>query len=243
MKYWLLVVVGLLTAFGTQAAHLKGGWIQYSYQGPGASPNTSRYQITVRQYLDCNSTAGQRDSRVFLGIFNTRTGALIRTETVVLSGTDNPDKTTFSPCLSNPPRVCYLIDRYELITDLPDNPDGYTLTVQRCCRISGIVNVSGNSANIGVSYSNTIPGVINGTDYSRNSSPVFAQRDTAIVCFNSPFSFDFSASDADGDQIIYSFCNGLIGGGTGGSGAQPTPHLIHLIFQFPITRHIQELVL
>ncbi|MFM9020898.1 MAG: hypothetical protein ACKOOA_06185, partial [Sediminibacterium sp.] len=196
MRYWLPVILFFFSGFAAQAAHLKGGWIQYSYQGPGATPGTSRYQITVRQYLDCNSTAGQRDARVFLGIFNTRTGTLIRTETVLLSGTDNPDKTTFNPCLSNPPRVCYLIDRYELITDLPDNPDGYTLTVQRCCRIAGIVNVSGNSANIGVSYTNTIPGVINGTDYSKNSSPVFAQRDTAIVCFNSPFTFDFSASDA-----------------------------------------------
>jgi gliding motility-associated-like protein len=77
------------------------------------------------------------------------------------------------------------------------------------------VNVSGNSGNIGVSYTNTIPGVINGTDYSKNSSPVFAQKDTAIVCFNSPFTFDFSATDADGDQIIYSFCSGSIGGGSG----------------------------
>ena len=114
-----------------------------------------------------------------------------------------------------------MILRYDLTIDLPDNPDGYTLTVQRCCRITGIVNVSGNSGNIGVSYSNTIPGVITGTDYSKNSSPVFAQKDTAIVCFNSPFTFDFSATDADGDQIIYSFCSGSIGGGTGVSIPNP----------------------
>jgi len=225
MRYRLLVVLFFFSGFAAQAAHLKGGWIQYSYQGPGASPNTSRYQITVRQYMDCNSTQGQKDTAVFLGIFNSRTGALLKTEKIPrpFNQEEILDKNTFSPCLSLPPRVCFLILRYELVTDLPDNPDGYTLTVQRCCRIAGIVNVSGNSANIGVSYTNTIPGVINGTDYSKNSSPVFAQRDTAIVCFNSPFTFDFSASDADGDQIIYSFCNGLIGGGTGGSGAQPNP--------------------
>ncbi|MFN7541002.1 MAG: hypothetical protein ACK5RQ_13225, partial [Bacteroidota bacterium] len=225
MRYWLPVILFFLSGSVAQAAHLKGGWIQYTYQGPGASPGTSRYQIIVRQYMDCNSTLGQKDTAVFLGIFNSRTGALLKTETIPRPANQEEilDKNTFSPCLSFPPRVCFLILRYELVTDLPDNIDGYTLTVQRCCRIQGIINVAGNSGNIGVSYTNTIPGVINGIDYSKNSSPVFAQKDTAIVCFNSPFTFDFGATDADGDQIIYSFCNGLIGGGTSGSGAIPNP--------------------
>lgn len=222
MRFRLLFLFLLLGIFSSEAAHLKGGWIQYSYVGPGATPNTSRYQILVRQYVDCDYTRpGQRDASVILGIFNTRTGALIRTETILLSGTDNLDKKNFNPCISSPPRICYLVDKYEENIDLPDNPDGYTLTVQRCCRITGIINVSGNSSNIGVSYTNTIPGVINGTDYSKNSSPVFAQKDTAIVCFNIPFNFDFSATDADGDQIIYSFCNGSIGGSNNAS----TPNL------------------
>lgn len=221
MRYWLSVVICLLAGLTAQAAHLKGGWIQYSYLGPGSSPNTSRYQIIVRQYLDCVSTLSQPRGEVYLGIFNSRTGALIRTENIPRSAEEKIDKTSFSPCISSPPPVCFLIDVYERTIDLPDNPDGYTLTAQRCCRISGIINVSGNSGSIGISYTNTIPGVINGTDYSKNSSPVFAQRDTAIVCFNSPFTFDFSATDADGDQIIYSFCNGLIGGNTGAGGANP----------------------
>jgi gliding motility-associated-like protein len=215
MRFRLLFLFLVLGTFSSEAAHLKGGWIQYSYLGPGATPSTSRYQIIVRQYMDCNSTASQRDGQVFLGVFNSRTGERIRTETIPKSAEGTLDKNSFSPCLNSPPRVCFLILRYDLVIDLPDNPDGYSLTVQRCCRITGIVNVSGNSGNIGVSYTNTIPGVINGTDYSKNSSPVFAQKDTAIVCFNSPFTFDFSATDADGDQIIYSFCSGSIGGGSG----------------------------
>ena len=205
----------------SMANHLKGGWIQYKYIGPGAAANTSRYEITVRQYLDCGSNAGQRDASVFLGVFNSKTGAQVDNVTILLSGTDNPNKTTFSPCIATPPKVCYLIDYYTKQIDLPNNPDGYTLTVQRCCRIAGIVNVAGNSSTIGVSYTNTIPGVINGVDYSNNNSPVFAQKDTAIICFNSPFTFDFSAPDADGDQITYSFCYGLVGGSAGAPAPNP----------------------
>ncbi len=208
-------------ASSAMANHLKGGWIQYKYIGPGAAANTSRYEITVRQYLDCGSNAGQRDDSIYVGVFNSKTGALFIKSTIIRSGTDNPNKTTFSPCIASPPKVCYLIDYYTKQIDLPNNPDGYTLTVQRCCRIAGIVNVAGNSSTIGVSYTNTIPGVINGIDYSNNNSPVFAQKDTAIICFNSPFTFDFSATDADGDQITYSFCNGLIGGSAGAPAPNP----------------------
>ncbi|MBU3743997.1 MAG: PKD domain-containing protein, partial [Sediminibacterium sp.] len=223
MRYWLFTVLLLSLSISGKAFHLKGGWIQYRYIGPGANANTNRYEITVRQYLDCGSTQGQRDSVVYLGIFNSKTGALLNNSSITIqkSGTDNLNKTSFSPCLSSPPKVCYIIDYYTTQVDLPVNPDGYTLTVQRCCRITGIVNVAGNSSDIGVSYTNTIPGTINGVDYSNNSSPVFAQKDTAIVCFNNYFTFDFSATDADGDKIVYGFCNGLIGGDQSPQGSIP----------------------
>ena len=182
MKSFVILFLSLFITGAVYANHLKGGWIQYEYTGPGATANTSHYRITIRQYLDCNSTAAQRDLAVNLGIFDGTT--LFARYTVPRQGFDKPDKTTYSPCISSPPPVCYFIDRYVLEVDLPDNTGGYTLTVQRCCRITGIVNVSGNSSTIGISYTNHIPGVINGVN---NSSPVFAQKDTAIVCFNSPF--------------------------------------------------------
>ncbi|TAF55566.1 MAG: hypothetical protein EAZ62_02230, partial [Sphingobacteriia bacterium] len=200
------------------------GWIQYEYLGPGAAANTGKYRITVRQYLNCNSNSNQRDADVYLGIFNGGSGQFLRSITIPRSSTETPEKTSFDPCLSNPPRVCFIIDVYTTTIDLDLIPAGYTLTVQRCCRISGIVNVAGNSADIGVSYSNTIPGTINGNSYAQNSSPVFTQRDTAIVCFNAPFQFDFAATDADGDRLEYVFCDGLVGGSTqGNNGARPNP--------------------
>ncbi|MEJ7673619.1 MAG: hypothetical protein WKF59_13180 [Chitinophagaceae bacterium] len=66
---------------------------------------------------------------------------------------------------------------------------------------------------VGITYTNKIPGIINGKVYRNNSSPVFAQKDTAIICKNTRFSFDFSATDADGDSLSYSFIIGILGGG------------------------------
>ena len=76
----------------SMANHLKGGWIQYKYIGPGAAANTSRYEITVRQYLDCGSNAGQRDASVFLGVFNSKTGAQVDNVTCLLYTSDAADE-------------------------------------------------------------------------------------------------------------------------------------------------------
>ncbi len=222
-KVFLILITSLLFS-QLNAAHLKGGWIQYEYLGDGGAANTSRYRITVRQYLDCSSTGAQIDPQIYLGIFSRLSNILVTTITIPRSGTDNPNKTTYDPCLTNPPPVCYRIDRYTTEVDLPNTAEGYMLSVQRCCRIANITNVGALSSTIGISYTNTIPGTINGTNYANNSSPVFAQKDTAIVCFNAPFTFDFSAIDSDGDSLSYSFCDGLIGGSANTpSGAQPNP--------------------
>ncbi len=217
MKKIICLLIVLFSTVASFAMHLKGGWIQYEYLGVGSAPNTSQYRITVRQYLLCSSTTGQIDANIVLGIFYGATNTLYKDVSIAQRADLNTSKTTFDPCLNNPPSVCYKIDTYVTVIDLPDNPGGYILAVQRCCRIQGIVNVSG-SQNVGVTYTNTIPGTIGGVDYHINSSPAFAQKDTAIVCFSSHFTFDFSATDADGDVLVYTFCSGLDGGSTSNPG-------------------------
>ncbi len=224
MKKSLFIFLLSLSCVASFADHLKGGWIYYEYLGVGSAPNTSKYSITVKQYMRCNAAGGQLDPDVFLGIFDGASNQLIQTETIPLAATVFEDKTDFN-CIINAPTVCYRVDQYVEVIDLPDNTGGYILSVQRCCRISGIVNVS-SSSQVGLTYTNTIPGIINGKSYRNNSSPVFAQKDTAIVCHNAPFTFNFSATDADGDSLSYSFIDGLLGGNNVGTGPRPNPPIL-----------------
>jgi len=225
MKKISFLVVLFFCTLSLFANHLKGGWIFYEYLGNGTAPNTSKYKITVKQYINCDITnTGQLDQSVYLGIFDGTSNQLIQTETIPLSGTEVERKIDFN-CITNPPRVCYQVDAYNVIIDLPNNSGGYILSVQRCCRIAGIVNVSNSSA-VGLTYTNKIPGIINGQPYRNNSSPVFAQKDTAIVCHNEPFTFDFSATDADGDSLSYFFIEGLTGGNASQTGARPTTPIL-----------------
>ncbi|MBC7722164.1 MAG: gliding motility-associated C-terminal domain-containing protein [Pedobacter sp.] len=225
-KLFIVIIFLVFIGNGAYAAHLKGGWIQYEYLGPGSIPNSNKYKIIVRQYLLCTSnTNGQVDNAIYLGIFDGITNVLDTSVSIPLSsgGTDFLNKTTFDPCISNQPSICYRIDRYEATIELQANTAGYILAVQRCCRIPGIINVT-SSGSVGISYINKIPGSISGIDYSKNSSPSFAQKDTAVICYGTPFTFDFSATDVDlTDSISYTFCDGLTGGSSSPTGAQPNP--------------------
>lgn len=191
-----------------KAAHLKGGYIEYEYVGtPPNKPGFTRFNITVYQYLDCNSAGGQIDNEILLGVFNESTKLKDSTITIPLSGARTNKKSSFV-CIDNPPIVCYLVDYYSAVVDFKNNTAGYTLSVQRCCRIPGIVNVF-NSSNTGVTYSVKLNVAASGNGLLANSSPIFSQEDTALVCASNGFTFPFKAIDPDGDSLIYRFTSGL----------------------------------
>jgi len=212
-KYFTLAILSFI-GFSTAAfaRHLKGGWISYEYISTNDVAKTNKYRITVRQYMDYTANGGQLDPLVYLGIFDGGTNQRYKKVDAPLTNTELLTKVDFSPCITNPPEVRYRIDTYTIEVDLPFNIDGYKLAVQRCCRIDRIVNLTAPSNNFGVTYYNKIPGTINGIDYSRNSSPVFVQRDTVAICKNAFFTFDFAASDVNADSLLYVFCDGLHGG-------------------------------
>jgi len=224
--YLILLLIGLQKT--VEAAHLKGGWIQYEYVSHDDVNKTSQYRITIYQYILCSSGSGQIDGIVHLGIFDASNNSLINNINVdsVKNGSVILNKTTYDPCINNNPPVCYLINKYTTVVNLPDNDAGYILAVQRCCRIAGIENIV-NSGQVGITYSNQIPGVINGVSYRANSSPAFVQKDTSLICFSSPFTIDFHAIDAENDSLSYSFCDGLLGGfysnDPGSLGTAPNP--------------------
>ncbi len=209
LKSILLLISGFFlfnTAFGR---HGKGGSVTYEYLGNG-SAGTSKYRITVKHYIDCAGTQFIEPAS-YLGIFNATTFARIKTLSIPESNRITIQKKNFDPCINQPPTVCYVVVTYITETELEDNNAGYVLAEQECCRIGGIINIQ-NSSNYGITNINIIPGVINGVVYRTNNSPVFAQKDTVVICHDSYFSLDFSATDKDNDLLKYDFSPGKSGG-------------------------------
>jgi gliding motility-associated-like protein len=204
-----LPVLTLLLLLGTSHVlgnHVKGGYIEYTYNGASATSGYSNYTITVTIFFSC-TTNGPKES-VYLGIFNAATNASVYAKSISYSSAKTVTKTTYSPCMSNPPTICYEIRTFVTTVDLPDNSAGYILAIQDALRVSGIINIS-NSGSSGITVTGMIPGTINNVDYHKNNSPNFIFLDTAIVCYNGNFSYPFKATDKDGDSLSYSFGPGL----------------------------------
>ena len=211
MRTALLSCVCLFLSLYALALHGKGGVLTYEYLGPGSAPNTSKYRVTAKQYFDCHGTQFIL-TPIYLTAYEVGKTTQYQTFTINRASQIEIKKTTFG-CINPAPEVCFVVADFITEIELPNNNSGYVIVEQECCRIPGLVNIQ-NSSSYGMSNYNIIPGVINNIVYRTNSSPVFAQKDTSVICYNSYFTLDMSATDKDGDSLSYSFCAAKASTGT-----------------------------
>lgn len=211
----------LILAFTlSKAAHIKGGFITYTHVGNNSTSGLPQYRINLYVYMTINFTANQIDNALSLSVFNTNTGAFYRNFTLAPVRQYFLGKSTDEPCITGDQRGnYYYIVEYELnLLELPSLTEGYTISNQRCCRISGVANIT-NSATIGNTWTVNIPPRI--SDGTFNNSARFETNDTVVVCANSYFEYSFRATDPDNDRLEYSFCDAFIGGSQ--SAPAPSP--------------------
>ena len=237
-KLFVILTLLLVISLPSVARHIKGGEMTYKYFGAGSTPGTSRYLVELKLYLDCNATGGQLDDAVPITIFSRTTNRQFGP--VISAGLDSDNNIRFdpasNPCISNAPvDVCYRIRTYNVTITLPDDPDGYVIAYQRCCRIENIVNLAGASGNVGATYYAEIPGTDTYPGAQTNSSPRFSTNDAVAVCGLSNFTVDYSAFETDGDSIVYRFCSGFVGASQGNPtpGQASAPGYQELSYQFP----------
>lgn len=208
----IIAIIFIFFSLPVFARHIAGGEIFYERIGPGGTPGTSVYRITLRLFRDCQSSGAQLDPTVNLGIFekNTNTEVPGSPFTVNLDHIETIQKNGNLPCIINAPIVCYQVGFYYLTVTLPNNQQGYWVSFQRCCRVDNITNLT-QAIGVGATYLGSIAGSNTLGSGNFNSSPQFYLRDTALVCQNRNFTLDFSASDPDGDILTYEFCEAYDG--------------------------------
>lgn len=202
-------LVFVLLSNSLQASHLVGGEMSYKCLG------NNQYEIQLKLYRDCNGTGAAFDPLAKIGIFNGSTGALIIQRNVPLPGFIRVPVNTVSSCLVVPPNICIQEAIYKDTVTLPAIAGGYDIVYQRCCRNPSIVNINA-PGNMGNTYHSFIPA----NDTSCNSSPSFNNFPPILICINDPIVFDHSATDLDGDSLVYEFFTPY----TGGTSANPAPN-------------------
>lgn len=195
----LLVILSCMLLFhtGAKATHIVGGEIYYDCLG------NNDYQITLKVYRDCINGIPPFDDPASIGIFDAVTGVLIQ-NLMVAAPVITPISSTISvPCyVPSPGTVCEEEAIYTTICNLPPSNNGYLLVYQRCCRNNTIVNLV-NPGNQGFTIFTKIPPPNLAVC---NSSARFNYYPPIYLCQGLPFIFDHSATDPDGDSLVYSLC-------------------------------------
>ncbi|MCB0430280.1 MAG: gliding motility-associated C-terminal domain-containing protein [Flavobacteriales bacterium] len=209
---WLkcvLLFLGLGLGFRASATHIVGGELNYDCLG------NDQYKISLTVYRDCYNGVPDFDNPAAVGIFNANNN-LVQTLWIpfvskTLLTPEAPD-----PCVVVPGNVCYERTTYTATVTLPPIPGGYQLSYQRCCRNQTIVNLV-NPSNVGATYTANIPDISKGVC---NANPIINEWPPVFICRGFDLVYDHSATDPDGDSLVYELCNPFT---SGSNPAEPQP--------------------
>ena len=210
-KGFLRVVVVLtcwLLAVPTQASHIYGG--NMSLQ---ATATPGFYKLSLTLFFDkrnADPSAGYDPPTVY--IFRKKDNS--RVKSLFLPQDEQQDLFKNTPACTNLLPLDLLRIRYSATINLTsseyNDPQGYYVIWERCCRNRDIVNIQ-NAGSTGMVFRMDFSAVVQNGIGFQDSSPDFSIPPADYVCINKPFKTSFKATDADGDQLQYELVDPLAG--------------------------------
>ncbi len=233
--YFSLFCLVMLSSLDMYATHIVGGDITYQCLGD------DNYEITLTIRRDCENGLPQADfdDPVSIGVFDPVFGNLLTQYgnfgqiLIPFSESDTLNETIVSDCGFIGSQVCVEETIYKTITKLPYRPRGLILAHQRCCRNITLNNIIEPLATGSTYYIEVKPEALT----ECNSSPTFDAWADLYICANQDLNFSLSATDIDGDSLVYRLCTPS----TGASAADPMPQpaspppYSDVQFSFPFT--------
>lgn len=200
MKPVFILLVCLCCIKELSATHIVGGEIQMQHL------TDNRYRFTVNLYFDqINGNAQAEDANIVLAIYRRRNNQLVQNFSlskvsqafVQYQGSDCQQQFLSTRLI-----------RYSVDVDLNPNNyrdiEGYYAIWERCCR-NNVVNNIVASGDAGNAFYLWFPAIERGGQPFRNSTPAFSIPAGDYLCLGKDFStLNFAATDADGDQLVYS---------------------------------------
>jgi len=211
----LFLSLCLLLSLNSQAAHIIGGEMTYECLG------NEEYKITMTLYRDCNGGGAEFDGAA--GSIGPATITFFRGSAQFGNTLDLNDlEIDFVPLdveCGNTSNICVEKGVYEFTRTLASSTQSYHITYQRCCRNNTLANILEPETTGSTTTIEITPQAQN----TCNNSPVFNTLPPIFITVGEPLNLDVSATDADGDDLVYSFCTPYSGGGTGGVAPNSPP--------------------
>ena len=192
--YFIILFFGIITR--SNASHIVGGDITVKWL------NGNEFEVTLRFYRDClnGQTGTEFPSTITLGMYDKITNLEQQTFSLNLV---LDDTLKLGDSCYTPPNLCVEQGNYTGTITIPDNPNGYYLSWQKCCR-NGIIDNILDPGNTAITYYVEIP-----DPALHNSTPVFGNYPNAYMCRDYLNVQNFSCIDADGDSLVYSLITPL----------------------------------
>ncbi|MGE5355639.1 MAG: PKD domain-containing protein [Deltaproteobacteria bacterium] len=209
----LLVSVSVFSS----AKHIVGGEATYKLVSSDRVLNGNAvYDFKFTIYRDAESGGADFDVQGFFGVY-LKSGNKWQFVRRIDRPVENKKyiENVDDPCVITPSNILYEKGEYNFRLTLKITDAPYQITYQRCCRTNFIININTPEATGATYFIEISPEA----QLGGNDSPVFKSFPPAVLCANTFFSFDHSATDADGDSLVYEFFNPLAGGGLNGSEA------------------------
>lgn len=188
MRSPLLILLFIILGFSASATHIIGG----NFEVTQKSANEFRVKLTI--FKDCRPGVAQLGT-IFVSAFDAITGVSVSDIRIPV----NPgDTLSLGDECYNPPSLC--VEEYSYLDSitLPNNPNGYIISAQLCCRNSIIDNILGPSGT-GMTWEVLIPDPLIG-----NSTPRLGSYPAkGFLCLNELRTLDLGANDPDGDSLHY----------------------------------------
>lgn len=197
-----------------RAKHIIGGEITYECLSSG------QYEFTMRVYRDCAGSGAAFDDPAIITIFRQngnsydQFGDPLRID---IAGVPFDVPAEEMPCMDIPANICVEQANYIWTQNLPVIDESYYVVYQRCCRNNTITNIIDPNSTGATYFVELLPAA----QQVCNNSPTYNDFPPIVICANQSIDFDHSATDADGDQLVYEFCSPKDGGGLGGSAEGP----------------------
>ena len=204
-KIYLLIILVCLPLLPVFATHIVGGEFELKNIGE------YRYRLTLNLYFDNTGSPGAKDGSVTVDMFRKSDDFALDRFTLLLKNESlveytNPD-CAVGQLSTN--KIVYW-EEFELHPEVYNDPGGYYVVWERCCRNNGINNIIDPGGTGQTFYLEFPPISVNSQPFV-NSSPILFPPLSDYACINETFYFDFAGTDSDGDSLVYSMVNPLRG--------------------------------
>ncbi len=213
-----LFISALAISISLKASHIVGGDIYYNCIGK--FDGAYKYEIFITIYRDCFSTGAAYDDPLILAIYPEGSTNWDQIAYIPFTGSVVLPIELNNPCGTAPSNLCVERAIYSTIIVLPPRSGGYNITYQRCCRGPAVNNLI-SPEDTGLTLTTHIPGSETGAFV--NSSPHYKNYPPLLLCSNDQLVFDHSATDPDGDVLVYSLVTPLAGADPNSPAPNPPP--------------------